>query len=424
MDVRDFNAIGNASRWAGGERLFGIWRRDRRNHLYVLGKTGSGKTTLLRNLILQDIVNGHGVGVIDPHGDLARELLDLIPSRRTDDVVYFDPGDTEFPIGFNVFFNVPKDRRHLVASGLVSSFKSIWRDSWGARMEYILYAATAALLDCPNSSLLGLQRMLADTRYRAWVVKQVQDPLVRAFWTDEFAHYDPKFLREAIAPIQNKVGQFLMSPPIRNIVGQVRSTIDPRFMMDDGRIFIANLSKAKLGEEKANLLGSMLATQFQLAALSRADVPEKERRDFFFFIDEFHNFTTDSFAGILAEARKYRLCLTLSHQYTDQLAEDVRSAVFGNVGTIIAFPVGYVDAEILEKEFSHAFNASEFLDLNKYEALVKMAADGRSSYLRAKTLPPIHNWCGRRENIMRRSREKYATPRAIVEDKIKRWMKR
>jgi len=422
VDASDINPIGIAAMW-GGEGPLAIRREDRRHHLYVLGKTGSGKTTLLRNLILQDINDGQGVGVIDPHGDLVDEILNHIPRRRTDDVVYFDPSDGEFPIGFNVFFNVPRDRRHLVASGLVSAFKSIWRESWGPRMEYILYAATAALLDCPNTSLLGLQRMLSDARYRAWVVKQIQDPLVRVFWTQEFAAYDQKFVREAIAPIQNKIGQFLMCPPIRNIVGQVRSTIEPRFMMDDGRIFIANLSKGKLGEEKANLLGSILVTQFQLAALSRMDLPERKRRDFFLFIDEFHNFTTDSFSGILAEARKYRLCLTLSHQYTGQLTDDVRQGVFGNVGTIIAFALGYADAEILEQEFSNAFHAAEFIDLNKFEILLKMRAENRTLFLRGKTLPPTDGWVGRRENLIRRSREKYATPRAVVEDKISRWMR-
>jgi hypothetical protein len=246
--------------------------------------------------------------------------------------------------------------------------------------------------------------------------------MVRAFWVQEFARYDQRFLREAIAPIQNKVGQLLMAPPIRNILGQVRSKFDPRFMMDKKRIFIANLSKGKLGEDKANLLGSILTTQFQLAALSRGDVPEEIRQDFFMFIDEFHNFTTDSFSGILAEARKYRLCLTLSHQYTGQLSPEVRQAVFGNVGTMIAFRVGYADAEILEQEFSHAFNAGEFIDLPKFEVLMKLAVDGQSSFRRAKALPPLSNHCGRRENVIRRSRERYATPRVIVEERIARWL--
>src|SRR5438067_1571396 len=252
--------VGMRNLW-GGEKLFGLRRADRRQHVYCVGKTGTGKTTLLRNLILQDIYGGHGVGVIDPHGDLAHDLLDHIPSWRTDDVVYFNPSDLEHPIGFNLFQNVPLERRHLVASGLVSAFKSIWRDSWGPRLEYILYAATAALLDCPNTSLLGVNRMLTDADYRRRIVAKVHDPFVRAFWTDEYERYDPRFQREAIAPIQNKLGQFLLNPVIRNILGQVRAKVNIPFMMNTGRIFIANLSKGKLGADKANLLGSLLTTQ-------------------------------------------------------------------------------------------------------------------------------------------------------------------
>ncbi len=419
----DIRYIGRCEMW-GGEQPCGLRMADRRHHLYVVGKTGSGKTTLLRNLIIQDIAAGHGVGLLDPHGDLAHELLDHIPAWRTDDVVYFNPADLEFPMSFNLLHRVPPERRHLVASGLVGAFKSIWRDSWGPRLEYILYATVAALLDCENTSLLGIQRMLADQRYRAWVVKQVKDPVVRAFWLTEFEAWREQFRTEAIAPVQNKVGQLLMAAPIRNILGQVSRKIDARFMMDNRRIFIANLSKGKLGEEKANLLGSLLVTQFQLAALDRGDIPEGDREDFFLFIDEFHNFTTDSFAGILAEARKYRLCLSLSHQYLDQVTPEIRKAVFGNVGSIVAFRVGYADAEILEEEFSHAFHAGEFIDLNRYEAIVKLAQDDRTESHRAKTMPPIEHHCGCRDNIIRRSREKYATPRTLVERKIDRWLRR
>jgi hypothetical protein len=241
--------------------------RDRRHHLYAIGKSGTGKTTLLRNLILQDIAAGHGVGVIDPHGDLANDILDHIPSNRIEDVAYFNPADTEFPVGFNLLGSTPPEERHLVASGIVSAFKAIWPDFWGPRLEYILYAAVAALLDCDNVSLLGVQRMLSDGRYRAWVVRQIKDPMVRSFWVNEFENYDKKFLHEAVAPIQNKVGQLLMSPHVRNILGQVRSRIDARFMMDNGRIFIADVSKGKLGADKSNLMGAFLVTQFQLSGL-------------------------------------------------------------------------------------------------------------------------------------------------------------
>lgn len=297
-EVPHISYIGHRLNW-GEESLFGIQRDDRRHHLHVIGKSGSGKTTLLQNLIVQDIEAGHGVGVIDPHGDLAETLLDLIPPRRTDDVVYFDPADRDYPIALNLLKF--KTSPHLVASGIVGAFKNIWRDSWGPRLEYILYAAVAALVDCENATLLGAQRMLSDDKYRAWVVRQVKDPMVRSFWTNEFGGYDKKFLQEAIAPIQNKVGQLFMAAPIRNILGQVRSRVDTRFMMDEGRIFIGNLSKGRLGEDKSNLLGALLATQFQLAAMSRADIPEEHRRDFFLYIDEFQNFTSDSFSSMLSE---------------------------------------------------------------------------------------------------------------------------
>jgi hypothetical protein len=343
--------IGIREEW-GGDRPFGLSRVDRRQHLYAIGKTGTGKSTLLRNLILHDIEAGEGVAVIDPHGDLAEELLDFIPPWRTDHVVYFDPTDPEWSVGLNLVGHVPPAGRHLVTSGIVGAFKSIWRDSWGPRLEYFLSACIAALLDCENVSLLGVQRMLVDERYRDWVVKQVKDPSVRSFWRDEFTSYDNRFLSEVLSPVRNKVGQLLMAPPLRHILGQVRSTFDTRFVMDQGRILIANLSKGRLGADKANLLGALLVTQFELAAMARADTPEANRRDFYLYIDEFHNFSTDSFASILSEARKYRLCLTLAHQYVDQLEEPIRHAVFGNVGSLLSFRVGEADAEMLARQFA------------------------------------------------------------------------
>jgi hypothetical protein len=311
----------------------------------------------------------------------------------------------------------------LVASGIVSAFKSLWPDSWGPRLEYILYNALVALLDCPNTTLLGVNRLLTDASYRAWVVRQVRDPFIRAFWTEEYESYDTRFQREAIAPIQNKVGQFLLHPVMRNILGQVQSKIGFRFVMDNQRLFIANLAKGKLGHEKANLLGSLLTTQFQLAAMARTDQPEHERRNFYLFIDEFQNFSTDSFAAILAEARKYRLCLTLSHQYIDQLSLPVRQAVLGNAGTLVAFRIGYTDAEVLEKEFGRAFLAEQFVELDRYEVLVKLLVDGVTTEpFRGKTLPPILDKVGRRKNLIARSREKYATRRCVVENKLTRWL--
>lgn len=414
--------IGVRQAW-GGEEPFGLLHADRRYHAWIVGKTGTGKTSLLRNLVIADIEAGHGVGLIDPHGDLAEDLLDYIPPRRIDDVVYFNPADQEFPIGLNLLRSTPRDRRHLVASGVVSVFKSIWGDSWGPRLEYILYASVAALLECHGVSLLGIQRLLVDDRYRASIVRQIRDPIVGAFWKTEFAAYDPKFLQEAIAPIQNKVGQLLMAPIVRNILGQVRSRIDPGFMMDNRRIFIGNLAKGRLGEDKSNLLGALLVASFQLAAMARADRPEAERTDFFLFIDEFHNFSTDSFAAILSEARKYRLCLTLSHQYIAQLNPEIRDAVFGNVGTIIAFRVGEADAQVLSRQFDSEYSPRAFTDLANREVAVRLLVDGenRQPFL-GRTIMADHRRYGRRENIIRRSREKYAVPRAVIEDKIARWM--
>lgn len=401
---------------------FAIPYLARRQHLYVIGKTGTGKTTLLRNLILQDIEAGRGVGVIDPHGDLAHDLLDCIPRGRSDDVVYFNPGDGEWPIGFNLLQAVAPGRRHLVASSVVGAFKSIWKDSWGPRLEYILYAAVAALLDAEGSTLLGVQRMLVDADYRRRVVMQAKDPLVRAFWLYEFEGWDKKFRAEAVSSLQNKVGQLLMSPPIRNILGQVKRKIDPRFMMDTGRIFIANLSKGAIGEDKANLIGALLVTAFQQAAMSRSDQPEAKRRDFFLSVDEFQNYSTESFAGMLAEARKYRLCLTLAHQFSEQLRPEVRDAVFGNIGSTVAFRVGHKDAIILEKEFGQVYPAAHFTDLDNYVACVNpLAAAGTGQPVVVRMIPPAGRYHGHRNNLIDLSRRKYGLRKKIVEGKIARW---
>lgn len=397
---------------------------DRRRHVYAVGKTGTGKTTLLRNLILQDILAGNGVGVIDPHGDLAEDLLDHIPPSRADDLVYFNPTDHDYPVGLNLLRpGCTPDRRHLICSGIVGSFKSIWRDSWGPRLEYLLYAAVAALSECQNVSLLGVPRLLVDARYRHWVLDQVTDPVVRAFWLGEFAGYDKRFLSEVIAPVQNKVGQLLMAAPVRNVLGQVKSKIDARFLMDDGRILIANLSKGRLGADKANLLGALLVTEFQLASMARADVREDARRDFYLYVDEFYHFTTDSFASILSEARKYRLCLTLSHQYTAQLSPEVRDAVFGNAGTLVSFRVGAADAAVLAREFGGEYDARLFTQLSNREVCVHPVTGGESRQPFLATIhPPLSPGRGRRDKLIDRSRQKYATPRPAVENKIRRWM--
>lgn len=412
--------IGMREGW-GHQLPFGISLPDLRQHVYVIGKTGSGKTTLLRNMLIQHIEAGHGVGLIDPHGDLAEEILNHIPRRRSEHLVYFNPSDLDFPISLNLLANVPVPERHLVASGIVGAFKSIWHDSWGPRMEYILYNAIAALLDCANTSLLGVNRILMDDNYRAWVVQQIKDPFVREFWELEYESYDARFRREAIAPIQNKLGQFLLNPVIRNILGQVKCKVSFPFVMDNERIFIANLSKGKLGHDKANLLGSLLITQFQLAAMRRAEQPEGERRDFFLLIDEFQNFTTDAFASLLSEARKYRLCLTLSHQYVEQVPLPIRRAVFGNAGTLISFRVGYSDADTLQNEFGRTFVAEQFSDLEKFEVIARILENGTNMVpFKGATLQPINNYIGHRNKIVKRVREKFAVTREEVESKLNR----
>jgi len=416
--------IGNRQAWSE-ERPFGISPADHRHHVYIIGKTGSGKTTLLRNLLIQHIRLGHGVGLIDPHGDLAEEILNHVPPWRADHLVYFNPGDLEFPIAMNLLANVSCDDRHLVASGIVGACKSIWHDSWGPRLEYILYNAIAALLDCPNTSLLGVNRMLTDDSYRAWVIRQIKDPFIRNFWAEEYAGYDVRFQREAIAPIQNKLGQFLLNPVIRNILGQVKCKISVAFTMNIERLFIANLSKGKLGHDKANLLGSLLVTQFQLAAMARASLPEEDRKDFYLFIDEFQNFSTEAFAAILAEARKYHLCLILSHQFIDQLSPPVQQAVLGNVGTMICFNIGHTDALVMEKAFGNELLAQQFVDLDRYEIAVRLTEDGRNrTPFQGKTLPPLKTRCGRKDKLTARSRERFAQPRIVVEDKLQRWIKK
>jgi energy-coupling factor transporter ATP-binding protein EcfA2 len=418
----DYIILGERQDW-GEPQPFGISAVDQRQHIYVIGKTGSGKTTLLRNMIIQHIEKNHGVGLIDPHGDLAEELLNHIPRKRTDHLLYFNPGDLEFPIAMNLLANVPQDERHLVASGIVSAFKGIWRDSWGPRLEYILYNALMALLDCQNVSLLGVNRMLIDERYREWVIRQIKDPFIKSFWSEEYAAYDPRFQREAIAPIQNKLGQFLLNSVIRNILGQVNNKVNVPFIMDNSRLLIANLSKGHLGEDKANLLGSLLVTQFQLGALARSKIPESRRRDFYLFIDEFQNFSTDAFATILAEARKYRLCLTLSHQYIDQLPLAVRHAVFGNVGTLITFRIGHPDAEILEKELGKTFAANTISDLDRFEVVLKLLETGtnRTPFL-ANTLPPLNPFISIRNELIEHSQKRFSVLRATVEAQLNRWL--
>lgn len=406
------------------ERPFGIKTDDRRRHMYLIGKTGMGKTNLLENLVIQDIQKGHGVAYIDPHGDTAEKLLKAIPADRINDVIYFNPADQDFPIAFNVMEKVSEEYRHLVSSGLIGVFKKIWADSWGPRLEYILRNAILALLEYPGSTLLGVTRILVDKSYRERVVEKITDPVIRSFWVDEFPKWSDRVLQEVISPIQNKVGQFLSSSLIRNIVGQTISSFDIREIMDGKKILIMNLSKGRIGEDNSALLGAMMITKIQLAAMGRVDIPEEERNDFYLYVDEFQNFATESFANILSEARKYHLNLILANQYVEQIDEKVRNAIFGNAGTIVAFRVGAMDAEFLEKEFEPVFMLNDLVNLPKYHIYLKLMIDGISGdAFSAVTLPPIAIAMTEEneEKVIRISRERYTNSRAEVEDKIRRW---
>lgn len=406
-------------------RKFGIKIDDRRRHMYLIGKTGMGKSTVQENMIVEDIRAGRGVAVVDPHGDLVEKIIDFIPANRINDVVYFNPADMEYPIAFNVVEQVDAHLRHLVASGLIGVFQKLWADSWGPRLEYILRNAILAILDYPGSTLLAVTRMLSDKAFRKKVIDKIQDPVVKAFWVQEFAGYADKFASEAVSPIQNKVGQFLSSSLIRNIVGQVKSSLDMRDIMDNNKILLMNLSKGRIGEDNSALLGAMMITKIQLAAMSRVDIPETERKDFYLYIDEFQNFSTESFTNILSEARKYRLNLIMAHQYIEQLDEKVAAAVFGNVGTLVVFRVGAADAEELVKEFTPIFTEEDIVNLPKYEMYLKLMIDGiASDPFSARGLPPLSEdeKTGNKEKVITVSRERYAKPRSVVEEKIMRWV--
>ncbi|MBI2627328.1 type IV secretion system DNA-binding domain-containing protein [Candidatus Nomurabacteria bacterium] len=409
-------------------QLFGIKRKDRRQHVYMLGKSGTGKSVLMFNMIIQNIRNGDGVCMVDPHGENVEAVLSAIPPHRLKDVIYFNPADADHHIGFNVLELIDPQYKHLVASGLMGIFTKIWANAWSARMEYILNNAILALLDTPGTTLLGIPRMLVDKDYRQKIISNLKDPVIKAFWVHEYEAWQDKFRNEAIAPIQNKVGQFLSTSIIRNVVGQSKSTINIFDMMNEGKIFLVNVSKGRIGEDNSGLLGGMIITKIQLAAMERVRIPEESRRDFYLFVDEFQNFVTDAFAGILSEARKYRLNLTVAHQYTAQLISDkssaVRDAVFGNVGTTIVFRVGADDAEFLESEFEPEFTPQDIVNLPNYKVYLKLMIDGVTSRpFSAKTLPPLVKSGDKKieEEVIRSSRALYCRPREVVEREINDW---
>ncbi len=427
-DEGDVTVLGEAV-YRGQRTKFGIRPDDRRRHVYVIGKTGMGKTTILENMIFSDIHAGKGIAVIDPHGDLADSAISYVPKERSNDVVLFDPADKDFPLSFNMLECSNPDQYAIVASGLMSVFEKLWPDVWSERMKHILRNVLLALIEYQGSSMLGIMRMFADDAYREKVVAKVTDPLVKSFWEDEYAVWSEKYRTEAISAIQNKVGQLLTTPVMRNIVGQVKSTLDVRHAMDTGKIIIVNLSKGKLGEDISAFLGAMLVTKFQIDAMGRADIPEKDRKDFYLYVDEFQNFATESFATILSEARKYKLSLTMANQYVAQLLIDdkntsLRDAVFGNVGTIVSFQVGSDDAEDISLQFEEAVSVKDILSLPKYHAYIRLMIDGvNTKPFSVSTLPPP-TWQqddGRTDKIRTLSRERYTRDRKVVEDNIFKW---
>ncbi len=402
---------------------FGIKSKDRDRHMYIIGKTGMGKSTLLENMAIQDIRNGEGFAFIDPHGGTVERLLDYIPEDRIKDVVYFAPFDMENPIAFNVMEDVGYDKRHLVVSGLMATFKKIWQDAWSARMEYILTNTLLALLEYPDATLLSVNRMYTDKAFRQKVVDNVKDPVVKDFWTKEFANYGDRYTQEATPAIQNKVGQFTGNPLIRNIIGQSKSSFDIRTMMDEKKILIINLSKGLVGETNMRLLGSMLTTRIFLAAMSRADLPSAKLAKlphFYFYVDEFQNFANETFAEILSEARKYKLNLVIAHQYIEQMEEEVRDAVFGNVGTTVVFRVGPFDAEVLETIFMPKFTKEDIVVLDKRQVYLTLMIDGvGSAPFSAVTIPPIEAPAvSYREQVLAASHQQFTVPRTGVESSI------
>ncbi|HVW82851.1 MAG TPA: type IV secretion system DNA-binding domain-containing protein [Candidatus Paceibacterota bacterium] len=404
----------------GKRTPFGIKARDRERHMYVIGKTGMGKSTLLENMAIQDIRNGEGLAFIDPHGSAVDKLLDYIPEERLKDVIYFAPFDLEQPIAFNVMEDVGYDKRHLVVSGLMATFKKIWVDAWSARMEYILSNTLLALLEYPDATLLGVNRMYTDKEYRKKVVANVKDPLVKSFWEDEFANYGDRYTQEATPAIQNKIGQFTSNPLIRNIIGQPKSSFDIRECMDNRKILLINLSKGLVGDTNMKLLGSMLTTRIFLGAMSRAELDErslKRSAKFYFYVDEFQNFANETFAEILSEARKYNLNLLIAHQYVEQMEEEVRAAVFGNVGTTVAFRVGPFDAEVLETVFAPEFTQEDLVNLGFAQVYLTLMIDGIGSRpFSAVTLPPIEPPPrSYRKEVIELSRATYGNARGPIE---------
>ncbi|OGH19764.1 MAG: hypothetical protein A3D74_02380 [Candidatus Levybacteria bacterium RIFCSPHIGHO2_02_FULL_37_13] len=409
-----------ANTWSKGNKLqFGVKRIDRSKHLYIIGKTGMGKSRLIELLTLSDTYQDKGFCVIDAHGDLATDILRFIPKRRIEDVIYFNPSDSEYPIGFNPLECFTPEDKHQVVTGFVSIFKKLFASNWTNRLEHVLRFTVLALIEAGNATILDIVKLLTDITFRQSVIKRIEDPVVKNFWTHEFSSWNEKFDNEAIIPIINQIGQFLSNDYIRNVVGQKKSRIDFYKSMNSGKIIIINLAKGKLGEDNASLLGSMIITKIQEAAMARVNIRESERREFYLYVDEFQNFATESFNQILSEARKFNLSLTIAHQYIDQLTDSIRKTAFGNVGSLICFRVGSEDAHFLSKEFAPQFTPDDLIGLDMREMCVKLSIDGKTSEpFSAVTLDvpePKENFD---EEIIAYSRKEYAISKKDVEKEL------
>jgi hypothetical protein len=401
------------------EVVFGIKDKDRRRHVWTIGKTGTGKSTLIANMAIDDLKKGRGLAVIDPHGDLSEILLNYVPKGRINDVVYFNPSDKDYPIIINPLEVTNHEEAELVVSGIVSIFNKIFGFSWGPRLEYILRNTLLTLADVPNATLKDVPLLLTNKSFRSRVVPKITDHVLKSFWEDEFENMPPNLQKESISPILNKVGQFVTSPLIRTVIGSPRSSIQLDDVMNQGKILIANLSQGRLGEDNAALLGAMLITKLQLSAMHRVDMPEEQRRDFYLYVDEFQNFATGSFIKIMSEARKYRLDIMLANQYMAQIPEEVQKAILGNAGTIISFAVGANDAAILFKEFAEVFSESDLVNLSNYQIATKLTIDGYTTRpFLAHTLPlPVSSNLNR-DKVIRVSRERWSKKLKIEETKI------
>lgn len=405
------------------DAAFRIGFDDLKRHLFVVGQTGSGKSTLLKNLAYQLILQDAGVSLIDPHGDLSDELLKMIPRKRFDDVVYFDASDPDFAVALDWFGrSMPKERREPIASSLVAAFKGFFGDSWGPRLEMILSASLLALLEAEGQSLLGLQRLLEDQRYREWVVGQVTNPMVRSFFENQMGKWDKRQHAEFVGPVLNKVSRLFLHSSTRGLCAQVRAKANVRFMMDDRRILIANLAKGKIGGDSAALLGAMLVALFEQSAFSRAEVPEEERIPHTLIVDEFHNFATTRFASAFSELRKYGLSIVACTQYLQQTLPEIRDSVFGNCGMVVALRTGADDADMLRRQMGDENKALWwYKDLPNYEAIVRRMTKIEDPW-KIRLLPtitkPLHNG----SVLKTLSQNKYSTKRIVVEEKISRWL--